>query len=385
MANSYDAIVLGLGAMGSAAACNLAVRGRRVLGLERFGPAHTRGSSHGHTRITRQAYFEHPDYVPLLREALDDWRWLERRSPGVPLLDLCGGVMVGPPGGPLVAGALRSAQLHGLPHDVFTPEEARRRFPAFRLGTNDVALFEPNAGYLFAERCVAAHRAEAKRAGAELRFEEPAVEWSSSGGRVTVRTAAGTYEAASLVVAAGAWLPKILENLGFELAIERQTVYWFAPLRAPDFAPGRFPVFIRECSDAHYYGIPATDGRGVKVARHHGGVPADPDEPPADNSPGPHEAWLRSRLASDFPGGLGPLQGFQTCLYAKTADHHFVLDRDPAHENVIVASPCSGHGFKFASVIGRALADLATDGRTALPIGFLSMARFQEGTAAPAG
>lgn len=377
MAATYDVIVVGLGTMGSAAACHLAVRGRRVLGLERFGTEHTRGSSHGHTRITRQAYFEHPAYVPLLRAAADDWRWIEREAAGRPLLDLCGGLMVGPIDGPLVAGALLSARTHGLPHEVLTAAEVGRRFPAFRLGEGDVGLFEPNAGYLFAERCVSAHRSVAVRAGADLKFEEPLVEWWSTGDRVIVRTPAGSYEAGQMIVSAGAWLTRLLEGLGFSLAVERQTVYWFAPERPEWFAPARFPVFIWEKPDGHYYGIPATEGRGLKVARHYGGVPADPDETSAE--PGPNEAWLRACLSRDLPDAVGTRQGFQNCLYANTVDNHFVLDRHPAYANVIVASPCSGHGFKFASVFGRVLADLATAGKTSLPIGFLSLDRFQEG------
>jgi len=215
-----------------------------------------------------------------------------------------------------------------------------------------------------------------------MRFDEPVTGWSSTGERVTVRTAAGTYEAGAMIVSAGAWLPRILTGLGFGLAVERQTVYWFQPARPADFAPARFSVFIWEKADGHFYGIPATDGRGLKVAGHHGGIPADPDEQTSD--PGPHEAWLRACLASDLPGAAGSLEASQNCLYAKTTDNHFVLDRHPAFPNVIVASPCSGHGFKFASVFGRILADLATEAATSLPIGLLSLDRFRTGAAEPA-
>lgn len=370
---AYDVIVVGLGGAGSAAAYHLSRRGLRVLGLERFGPLHERGSSHGHTRITRQAYFEHPDYVPLLLRAYELWEELERLS-GQRLLRVCGGLMVGPPDGPLVSGALRSARAHGLPHELLSAAEVRARFPAFHLSEDEQALYEPRAGILFPEACVRAHQQLAEAHGAELRFHTRVLDWASDGSTVWVRTDRGTERAASLVLAAGPWMPD-LARLSVSLWVERQVVFWFAPRRPEWFQPERFPVFVWETPEAHFYGIPAVEGRGFKAARHHGGQPADPDRVPP---PDPEEAgWLRAQLARRLPEADGGLEGAVTCLYTNTPDEHFLLDRHPAAGNVVVCSACSGHGFKFTSVVGEVVADLVCRGSSPLPVGFLSLDRFR--------
>jgi sarcosine oxidase len=369
---AYEVIVVGLGGAGSAATYHLARRGLRVLGLERFGPLHERGSSHGHTRITRQAYFEHPDYVPLLLRAYELWGELERVS-GYRLLLVCGGLMVGRPQGELVSGALRSARAYGLPHEVLSPQEVRSRFPAFHLVEGEVALYEPRAGVLFPESCVRAHQEQAQAQGAELRFHARVLDWECDGRRVTVRTEDGIVEAGSLVLTAGAWMPD-LARLPLPLWVERQVVFWFVPRRPEWFGPDRCPVFVWQADDGFFYGIPAVAGRGFKAARHHGGERVDPDQvPPAR----PEEAnWLRARLARRLPEADGGLEGAVTCLYTNTPDEHFVVDRHPEFPNVVVCSACSGHGFKFTSVVGEAVADLASEGATRLPVGFLSLRRF---------
>lgn len=373
---AYDVIVVGLGGAGSAAAYRLALRGLRVLGLERFGPTHDRGSSHGHTRITRQAYFEHPDYVPLLVRAHELWRQLEADF-GQTLFLRCGGLMVGRPDGHLVSGALRSAQTFGLPHELLDPQQVRARFPAFHLYGDEVALYEPNAGILFPEACVRAHQQLAEAHGAELRFHTRVLDWDSDGQRVRVRTQASTEEAASLVLAAGPWMPELTRGV-LPLAVERQVVFWFQTRRPGWFGPDRCPVFVWETQDGFFYGIPAVAGRGLKVARHHGGEPADPEDV---RPPTPEEAsWVRAQLATRLPEADGGLQAAAACLYTNTPDEHFVLDRHPAFPNVVLCSACSGHGFKFTSVVGEVVAELVTTGASALPVGFLSLQRFASRT-----
>lgn len=370
---AYDVVVVGLGGSGSAAAYHLARRGRRVLGLERFGPLHDRGSSHGHTRIIRLAYFEHPDYVPLLRRAYELWEALARES-GRELLRISGGLMIGPPDGLLVSGARRSALLHGLPHELLTPEEASTRFPAFHLEEGEVALYEPHAGILFPEACIEAHLQGAAARGAELHFQEPVERWEAREDRVVVRTPRGTYEAGALVVTAGAWIGRILADLRLPLVVERQVVFWLTPRTPERFGPECCPIFLWQVPDGFFYGIPALGGRGVKVARHHGGEPTDPDHV---RPPSPEEArWLLGYLERRLPEAAGLIEGMITCLYTNTPDEHFLIDRHPAYPNVVFASACSGHGFKFTATVGQILADLATQGRTQLPIEFLSVKRF---------
>jgi sarcosine oxidase len=370
---TFDTIIVGLGGAGSAAAYHLARRGLRVLGLEQFTPLHDRGSSHGHTRVIRQAYFEHPDYVPLLLRAYELWAELERER-GVELMLTRGGLMIGRPDSDVVAGSSRSAQLHDLPHELLSPTDVRSRFPAFHLGPDEVALYEPRAGLLFPEDCIRAHLDAASAYGAELRFEEPVTAWEADDSGVTVRTGQGTYEAGALVMTAGPWTARLLADLALPLSVERQVVFWFEPRSPEIFAPQRFPVFIWEVSGGTFYGIPAVRGQGVKIARHHRGeithldtvAPAHPSE----------AEWVRRQIGRRLPEADSGLQATTTCLYTNTPDEHFVIDRHPHHPNVVFASACSGHGFKFTCVVGQALADLATDGRTDLPIGFLTLSRF---------
>jgi len=371
-----DVIVVGLGAMGSAAAYHLARRGVGVIGLEQFTPAHDRGSSHGRSRIIREAYFEHPDYVPLVQRAYEHWRALEEES-GVRLLVPTGGLMIGPADGALVQGALASARTHHLPHELITAEQVRRRFPPFRLQPATVAVQEPNAGVLFPEACVRAHLDGAARAGAVLHFEEPVLRWSANGGGVEVVTAAQTYSAGRLVVTAGPWAPQVLRDLGLPLAVERNVMYWFAPVRDPAaFAPQRFPIYIYEYQqDAFFYGFPAMGEGGVKVAHHHSGVSCTPETIRREVAPD-EVAQMRALLAAHLPDANGALLRTATCLYTNTPDGHFLIDRHPQWNHVILACGFSGHGFKFASVVGEVLADLALDGWTRHPVGLFALRRF---------
>ena len=363
MTRTHDTIVIGLGAMGSAAALAFARRGARVLGLDRHVPPHAHGSSGGGTRIIREAYFEHPAYVPLVRRAYELWDALARDT-GRTLRHETGGLMIGPPDGTLVRGALRSATTHGLRFEMWSSAQLAARVPVFKPPADTVAVWEPRAGALFPEACVAAQLEAAARAGAELRVGERAIEWHVDGEGVVVRTAAGTGRAARLVLAAGAWTSKMVADLQLPLRVQRQVQLWFTPVaHAPAFAPERFPVYIWEDEPGRFiYGFPDF-GHGIKIARHQEGEARDPDAPPR----GVDErdvAPMREVIARLMPDANGALRASALCMYTNAPDRHFILGAHPAYPQVLVASPCSGHGFKFAPVIGELLADLALEGRT---------------------
>lgn len=369
---SYDAIVVGLGADGSAAVAELARRGKRVLGIERFSRGHEMGSFVGRTRVTRTAYFEHTDYVPLLQRAWERWEALERES-GERLLFRTGGLYAGPRGSGIVEGSLRSVRQHGLAHEVLEGSELRRRHPWLN-GDGLVAIVEEKAGYLLPERCIAAHLAIAERHGAVLKFDDGAERWDRHGLSYAVRTRGETiYRATSLVLTAGAWLPDLVPDLALPVAVERVPLFWYEPAEASAFRD--IPVYFVETDDGSYYGFPYLAGEGLKVARHGTGDVTDPDRLDRDVRPGEDDG-VRRFIRRFMPKGEGPLFASKVCMYTKTPDEHFIVDRHPEHRGVVFASACSGHGFKFASVMGEVLADLALDGRTSLPIGFLSLSRF---------
>jgi sarcosine oxidase len=361
---SYDVIVVGLGGMGSAAAYHLARRGVRVVGIERFGPAHDRGSSHGDSRIIRQAYYENPSYVPLLRRAFDLWAELEPEVPGGNRL-LTGGLLIGRPDSRIISGSTRSVRQWALPHEILTPAEAAERFPTFALAEDEVALYEPNAGFVRPERTVAAHVELARRAGAELRFAETVRFWSADGGGdgVIVSTDSGTVTAQRLVLAPGAWAPGLLPAL--PLVVERQVMYWFAPSGGIEpYRPEHHPVYIGvDENGREFYGFPATDQEAAKVAFFRQRDVCDPDT--VDRAISPAEAQeMAGFIRRWLPTLPGRLVRAATCLYTSTPDGHFVVGAHPEHPQVTIACGFSGHGFKFVPVIGEILADLATDGVT---------------------
>lgn len=360
MDTSYDAIVVGLGAVGSAAVYHLARRGKRVLGLDRFAPPHAHGSSHGGSRIIRKAYFEGVRYLPLLEQAYPLWRDLEAAS-GRALLHVIGGLNVGPPEGSVVMGARAAAEAQGLPHEVLMADVVQKRFPAFHLPEGHVAVWEPSAGYLHPEHCIEAHLTQARRHGAVLHVEEPVRRWQPDGEGVAVVSDQATYRATRLVLCAGGWLGDLLPGLAMPLTIERQVNGWFRPRAHPaHFDPARCPVYIWDLGgDDVLYGFPDT-GRGVKVGLHHNGTLIDhPDElhrTPTDAD----EAALHTVLRRLLPGADGPLVHAAVCFYTNTPDRHYRIDRHPEYPQVLFASACSGHGFKASNVVGEALADLVT-------------------------
>ncbi|HEX2513240.1 MAG TPA: N-methyl-L-tryptophan oxidase [Chloroflexota bacterium] len=379
----YDAVVVGLGGLGSAAAFHLARRGRRVLGLDAFAPGHTRGSSHGESRIIRLAYHEHPDYVPLLRRAYELWEDLQKEA-GTELLRPTGGLFVGPPHSPLVAGALESARHHHLPHEALDAPAIRRRFPMLRPAEGDVGVYEPRAGVLFPERCIEAHLHLARAAGAELRFEEPVRAWmpldgGAGGAGVEVQTDRGRYRAARVVVTAGAWLGHLLNDLGLPLRPERNVVHWLRPEQRPEqFEPGAFPIFIWDIGAGQiFYGLPHLERPGVKVGLHHSGEWCDPDT--VSREARPQDALpVLAFTARAIPDLVGPPESSVVCLYTNTPDGHFVVDRHPRTPALVFAGGTSGHGFKFCTVLGEVLADLATTGAATPAAGFLGLSRLTE-------
>jgi sarcosine oxidase len=375
---SYDVIVIGLGGMGSAAAYRLAGRGLRVLGLDRHRPVHDQGSSHGGSRITRQAYFEDPAYVPLLLRAAELWPEIESAS-GRTIAVRTGGVMVGRPDSRTVAGSLRSAQEWDLPHELLDAAEIRRRFPTMTPDPDEVALYERGAGLVIPEESVAAHLALAARAGAELRHEEPVTRWRAGpGGGVRVTTGHATYTAGQLVICPGAWAPELLAGLGVPFGIERQVQYWFAPSGGvTPFRAERHPVYIWEAGGGRqFYGFPsfADPAEGVKVAFFRGGAACTPETIDRTVGAGEVEA-MRAFIAPRMPDLPGIFLRAATCMYTNTPDEHFVIARHPAHEQVVVACGFSGHGFKFVPVVGEIVADLVADGATAHPIGLFDPGR----------
>lgn len=370
----HDVIVIGLGGMGSAAAYHLAARGQRVLGLDRFTAPHDRGSSHGGSRIIRQAYHEHPKYVPLVQRAYELWEQLERDS-GADILHFTGGLNVGPPGSSVVEGTLCSAREHDLAHQVLSSSDLRRRFPAFHPRPDDKAIFELRAGYLRPEAAIEAHLQLAQKHGAQLQFEEPVQSWSASPtGGVQVKTPRTTYDAERLVIAPGAWAPDVLADLGIPFDVRRQVMCWFKPSRHLEV-----PIYIYDV-DGHdiFYGFPAVgdvDG-GMKAAMHTAGERCTADT--MDRRTSEKDAGvIRRHLATFLPDLNGPLLKASACPYTLTPDEHFVIAAHPDHEQVIVSAGFSGHGFKFTPVVGEILADLSTSGTTKQPIDFFSPARFK--------
>jgi sarcosine oxidase len=377
---TYDAIVIGLGGMGSAAASHLAARGRRVLGLERFEPAHDRGSSHGGSRIIRQSYFEDSAYVPLLQRAYHLFEELQRDA-GTELMTLCGGLMIGSEDSVTFAGSRRSAEQWGLSHEILNAAETSRRFPTLTPRPDEFALFETKAGFVRPEATVTAHIERARRRGADLHFSEPVRAWEASGAGVRVRTAAREYSAGHLVICPGAWASELLIDLDVPLTVERHVQFWFEPTGGTGpFTVDRHPIYIWEYdAGTQIYGFPA-DGAatGAKVAFFRRGRECTPDSLDRTVSAVEVQA-IADDLTARIPTLPGRFLRALPCMYTVTPDHHFVIAGHPGHAQVTVACGFSGHGFKFVPVIGEILADLAIDGTTRHPIDL-----FHPGRALPA-
>jgi len=370
----FDVIVLGVGGMGSATCLELARRGVRVLGLERFPLVHDLGSSHGESRIIRKAYFEHPNYVPLLHRAYELWDQLSceaERQLFVPT----GLLMSGPADGETIRGARLSAEQHHLELENLSHAEVEQRFPGFVIPADHDIAYEPGAGTLFVDECVFSQIEQAVVRGAVFKAEEAVLDWSTDGDKVRVRTTTNEYVGRKLIITAGAWASDFLADIGLPLRVVRKFVAWFPCLAGSFRADEGFPAYFFEMPYGSFYGFPSFDGATIKVGDHLGGqLVADPlivDRKCHDSD----VARLKGFLEQQMPNIQTNPVKHSVCLYTMSVDQHFVIDRHPQWPNVVFAAGFSGHGFKFCPVIGQALADLALEGTTSLPIEFLGTER----------
>lgn len=375
MAKSADIAILGLGAVGSATAYSLSKRGQSVIGFDMLTPPHALGSTHGQSRIIREAYFEHPLYVPIIRRSYECWAELEEAG-GEKLLLQTGGLLLGPSQGTLVAGTRLSADRHKLDYEILSAKQLREHYPPFRANDSTVAVWEPRAGILLPEKCVEVHLRLAGEQGVDLHFNEPVTEWAPHRNGVRIKTDKGEYKASMLVLAPGPWLSDTVPELGLPLTVERQVLYWFEPAgERENFELDRMPIFAWEYApEALFYGFPNL-GDGVKVALHHQGQLTDIESIDRAVSPEETEA-MRMILSAVIPDLAGPLLKTEVCMYTNTPDEHFILDFHPQLDQVLVASACSGHGFKFSAVVGEILADLVIRGESAFDLSPFRINRF---------
>ena len=372
---SYDAIVIGVGGMGSAAVYHLAIRGWKVLGLEQYDIPHELGSSHGYSRMIRYTLQEHPSYVPLVRRAYELWHQLEDAA-GETLLVTTGSVRAGPPESPFFQGAKEACDLHNIPYEVLTGSELNKRFPGYQFPEGISSIYQADGGFLLPERCIINHVRAAQDAGAQVHGRETVLDWDAQGEGVRVRTNRDTYTAGRLVVTAGAWAAKLVPQLAKYAVPERQVLGWFQPERPELFRPDSFPVFGVLSEEGRYYGFPSYGVPGFKLGRsHHLQQQVDPDRMDRQVHPEDEEV-LRRFINRYFPLAGGPVLTLKTCMYTNTPDEHFIIDVLPSHPQVSVAAGFSGHGFKFASVVGEVMADLAQNGETRHDISLFRLDRF---------
>lgn len=377
MNRSFDVIVLGLGAMGSSAALALSLRGLKVLGIEQFTPCHDLGSSHGSTRAIRLAYYEHPSYVPLLKRAYELWHELEWRS-GKTLLEECGCLSIGKPEHEVVRGILESANLHQLPIERLSRQEIQDRIPVLQPEAGAVGLLEKQGGFLWADRCVRAFQNLARQHGAQLHFQEQITGINLGTDCVTVKTSRGEYQANKLALCAGPWIADFLGDLGHPLRLMRQTLHWFFPDTPGAFVRSQLPVFMFARADGFYYGFPMVEPAGVKIARHYG-QPEVRNVGEIQRGILPEdEQSIRAFLGETIPAlKHAPTPQQKSCIYTLTPDRHFLIGALRKDPRLIIAGGFSGHGFKFASVVGEIIADLATQGHSPFDLSLFTPERFQ--------
>ena len=382
----FDVIVIGLGAMGSAALYQLAKRGARVAGFDRFSPPHDLGSSHGDTRITRLAIGEGEHYTPLVQRSHEIWRDIEHET-GASLLTQCGEL--------IISSAARKSSIHvegffqntvdaarkyGIAHELLDANRIRTRFPLFDVRDDEVGYFEPEAGFVRPEACIAAELLLAEKYGAAVHRNEPVTSFAPSSDGVTVTTGRATYRADKIIVSAGAWLPKLMGGQFESLLLAyRQVLNWFAVEGdASLYAPQRFPVFIWELADRPQgiYGFPVIDGSGLKVATEQYAETTSPDAVVRSVSPEEIAAVYARTVARNIKGLSARSTKTTVCLYTVTPDAGFIIDRAPQSDRVILASCCSGHGFKHSPAIGEMLADMAESRAPAFDLAPFRLARF---------
>jgi monomeric sarcosine oxidase len=380
MTKQYDVAIIGLGTMGSFAAVELARRGLSVAGFDQFTPPHSRGSHSGGTRIYRLAYPEVTGYVPLAQRAGAMWEQAGAES-GTQLLHRSGMLYMGPPGEPFLREVQESASSNRLQVETLSAAEVRYRYPAFEIPEEYAGLFDVQAGWLDVDASIASSHAAAQRLGAQCFFDQRVRGWEATSTEVKVHLENDTVTASSLVITAGAWAGDLMRSLQLPLAVKRKVLAWFDPVSPELFAPGRVPVF--SFPENFAYGFPNVPGLGVKMAQHIGGsfLPSA-DAPISPASSGDLDplaaiaAQYMPRLAGDYSQARSRMQHAEICLYTMTPDDDFIVDRHPQFANVVFAAGFSGHGFKFAPLIAVALADLLQQGKTSLPIDFLSLDRW---------
>jgi sarcosine oxidase len=363
-----DVAVVGLGAAGSAVLTEFARRGVRVIGIEQFQPGHNRGSSHGRSRIFRLSYFEHPSYVPLLKEALTRWIALDQEEPGPNVFTTTGILEAGRPGSEIIGRTLAASRLHNLDLVEMDAEEIQRQFPAFHLPADWRGHFQSQAGILRPEIAVERNVNRALRDGAHVLCNTRVQRIGNRGPAVEIQLQEGSIRADTVVVTAGAWLEQLVGDIGLRLTISRQVAGWFKPTDRTLFALGRFPIFLLATEDGPFYGFPDFAGHGVKVASHRLGRVLPSAESLQQDANEEDELQIRHAIDRHLPAANGPLVHLETCMYTNTFDGHFIIDRLPDNPRMIIASPCSGHGFKFAPVLGVLLADLAEGKQPVFPL-----------------
>jgi sarcosine oxidase len=381
--NNYDVVVMGVGSMGSASCYWLAKRGYKVLGLEQFAIPHEQGSHTGQSRIIRKAYFEHPDYVPLLKRAYDNWQQLEVLT-GKSIYFRTGLVYYGRPDQELIKGVKKAAALHDVPLEYLNRGQSLSQFPAFRVPEYFETIHEPDAGFIPPEMAITLYKEEAEKKGAAIHMNEAVLEWKKENGGMKIVTDKNTYYSKKLVITAGAWAGRMLPQLGTELNVTRQAIAWIEPRNPDSFLLGHFPCWLVEDEKKGvYYGFPILPAgkfngpAALKIAHHYPGQLTDPDHVNRQINQEDEED-IHFALEKYLPDAGHKIAHWKTCLYTNSTDENFIIDHLPGYDkDVAIACGFSGHGFKFVSVIGEVLADLAMEGQTQLPIGFLSLKRFQ--------
>ncbi len=374
----YDAIVLGLGGIGSSTLYHFAASGANVLGIEQFQLVHDQGSSHGETRAIRKAYFEHPSYVPLIQRGYENWRKLEERT-GKTLLFEQGLMEVGPQGGPLISGLESACQRHALSLEEISAAKFHERFPGFVLPEDCKCLYEPDGGYLLVEDCVAAYCGAAEGIGAHIAAETKVLSWTTQDGRVQVQTDKGEFCGERLVIAAGAWASRLLNDVDVKMQVKRKHLHWYSVPPDTYVAKDGSPVFFYETPNGYYYGFPSLTEETwgmIKVAEHSHGEDIESPDRFSRSVDSAEQARVEKFLEEYL--GLEQVEALkhQVCMYTMSPDEHFIVDQHPEFPQVHFAAGLSGHGFKFASVLGEVLADLSLHGRTKQDVAFLTVNRF---------
>lgn len=360
MSLQYDVAIIGAGAMGSAAAYHLSATGKKILVIDQFAPPHQMGSSHGQSRIIREAYFESPLYVPLVQQAYTLWYELEKNY-GKQLLLKTGGLMLGNAGSKVFEGAERSAAAFNIWYEVLQGNEIKKKFPAFRPLPGTIALYEKNAGILFPEECIKAHITLAQKSNTSFCFNEKVNAVNTENDAVQIITDKGAYYAEKLIITAGAWLNTLLPGLKLPLSVARQVLCWFnyQSSQPENFMPGKFPVYIWEYGAGRmFYGFPSLENK-LKIAIHHEGKDTTADT--VNRTVNSDEIEDIIAIAEKFLDAKLSFNHAAVCMYTNTPSEDFIIDYHPHHQNIIIASPCSGHGFKFSSAIGKVLSDMACD------------------------